>query len=232
MHESFKKRAVYALKILTALCSLIGLILSFAFYKADGYSHWWKRLLFFTSQSNLVVALFFIFLVVFPFIKFKNAEKANNLVCTIKFSLTIAITITGFIFLAVLAPFAHRTGYNAWSLSSILTHIITPVLAASDYFLSDMIPLKKRHLFYSLIPFVFYLIFASVFCILKIDFGRGEPFPYFFMNYYSPAGVFGFSKNTPPFVLGSFYWFIILIGIILSIGLFYIKVHPSNKRKK
>ncbi|MBO7187771.1 MAG: hypothetical protein J6V68_05195 [Clostridia bacterium] len=232
MHESFKKRALLALKIATAVCSLVGLVLSLIFYAQDGYSHWWKRLLFFTSQSNLLVGVFFIFFTLYPLIKFKDEEKAKQIICTIKYCLTIAITITGFIFLAVLAPFAHRTGYNAWSLSSILTHIITPVLAASDYFLSDMIPLKKRHLFYSLIPFVFYLIFASVFCILKIDFGRGEAFPYFFLNYYSPAGIFGFSPTTPPFVLGSFYWFIILIGIILSIGLFYMKVHPSNKRKK
>lgn len=226
-----KTKISYAIKVLTAVCSLVGVTLSLILYAEDGYSHWAKRLMYFTTMSNVWVGLLFLFMIILPFTKLKNNEKVKRVTLLVKYSFTIAITITGFIFLCVLAPFAHKSGYNAWSISSILTHMLTPALTIPDFFLGEMIALNKKHLFLSLIPLFFYLIFASILCVLKVDFGRGEPFPYFFFNYYSPAGLFGFSPTTPPFVLGSVYWIILILLITLSIGLAYIKLHPKNKKK-
>ena len=56
--------------------------------------------------------------------------------------------------------------------------------------------------------------------VLGVDFGRGEAFPYFFMNYFSPAGIFGFSKNMP-YIIGSFYWIAMLVIIIVGLAVLY-----------
>jgi len=66
-----------------------------------------------------------------------------------------------------------------------------------------------------------------VLCIMKVDFGRGEPFPYFFFNYYSPAGVFG-TSDVMPYRIGSFYWIVFMFFLIIGVGALYRKLY--NKK--
>ena len=84
--------------------------------------------------------------------------------------------------------------------------------------------LIKRHILLTTVPPLLYSAFASVLCIMKVDFGRGEPFPYFFFNYYSPAGVFG-TSDVMPYRIGSFYWIVFMFFVIIGVGALYRKLY-------
>ena len=225
-----KEKISFWLKLLTVSVSLSGLILSFFSAQADGYSHWSKRLMYFTSQSNVWIILIFTAILIFEAVSKNKQANTENLLYLLKFVFTVSITLTAIVFCALLAPFSHRNGYNAWTASSIMTHVITPTLAVFDLFYGKApMQIKKHHALYSAIPPLLYLVFTSILCILKVDFGRGDPYPYFFMNYYSPAGVFGFS-DVMPFAIGSFYWMLLILGIVLSVSFCYACL--LNKRIK
>lgn len=218
------------LKSLIFTASFSGVILSFFNAQSDGYSHWSKRLLYFTSQSNIWIGLVCLLILLVPLIKsIQNSSRVKNTLYLLKYVFTVSITLTGFIFCAVLAPGAANDNYNAWTLASIMTHIIVPVLSVVDFFIdSYRIRILKRHIPLVALPPFAYMIFASVLCVLKVDFGRGDPFPYFFFNFNSPAGIFGFSDEMP-YVIGSLYWIAFMLGIIIGVGALYRKLY--NKKR-
>ena len=222
-----RERISVATKFLTILTAFTGVILSFIFATQDGYSHWSTRLLYFTGLSNIWMAVFLIVLLIFMLKgKLKN-QKTRDFLYILRFIFTISITITGIIFCVVLAPFAKNGGYNAWTLSSFLTHVATPVLSIFDFFFDPYrVAIKRRHLYASTIPLVLYCIFASILVLLKVDFGRGDPYPYVFLNYYSPAGFFGFS-NVMPYIFGSFYWMVLIFFLVIGIAKLYAKLYKK-----
>ena len=212
------KRISNFLKIATIICAVAGIILCSINARYDGYSHWSKRLLFFTNQSNVWIVIVMI-LMLLPF----NAQKRQSIILT-KYIFTISITITGLIFCCFLAPFADES-YHSWSLSGILTHIAVPVFSIADFFIDkEKIKINKKGVFLSLIPPLCYFALCSLLFLFNVDFGRGENFPYFFLNFASPAGFFGFS-NQPPYIVGSFYWIIFLLSLILIISMVYAKLN-------
>lgn len=219
----------FSLKFVTSAAALVGVVWSFFNATADGYSHWSKRLLYFTSQSNLWIALTFIAILVINRSQKLSADtRVKNFLYLLKYIFTVSITLTGFIFCAVLAPGAGNVNYNAWTAASILTHVAVPLLSIVDFFADTYrIKLLKKHSLLSVIPPFLYSVFASVLCVMKVDFGRGEPFPYFFFNYYSPAGVFG-TSDVMPYRIGSFYWIVFILAVIVGVGALYRKLY--NKR--
>jgi len=226
-----RKNISTIIKIVAVITSLGGVIIGFFNAKYDGYSHWSARLLYFTNQSNLWIGITFLIILLLPLLKFKNKDKAKDILYLLKYMFTVSITITGVIFCAILAPHVDGT-FHAWSISSLMTHVFTPILAIADFFVDDtplILNLKKT--FLVLIPPFIYLIFASVLGAFKVDFGRGDTFPYFFLNYNSPAGFFGFSDVTP-YIVGSFYWMVILSLMILSLGFLYYTLHPTTIKSK
>lgn len=226
--KDLKSKISFLMKIIIPLISLGGLVLAFFGAEADGYSHWAKRLLYFTTQSNVWIAFTMAAILLIPLIPEAKRAPATRVLYLLKYLFTVSITITGIVFCVVLAPFADK-GYRPWSISSILTHVLTPILSIVDYVI-DRPPFEigRKEKLYTTIPPFLYLAFASILSVLKIDFGRGDPFPYFFLNYYSPAGVFGFS-DQPPFVLGSFYWIVIFLLIVLGIASLLARIGRKKK---
>lgn len=227
-----KKIFSIVLKFLIFITSTTGVLVSFFNAKHDGYSHWHKRLLFFTGQSNLWIGLFSLILAILIIVKLTtHKDCVKNWLYTLKYVFTVSITLTGFIYCCLLGPFAGDS-YNAWSVSSWLTHVVTPVLSITDFFIDDYkYVFKKRDILYSIIPPALYLAFCSILGLFNVDFGRGETYPYFFLNFNSPAGFFGFSDQKP-FVLGSFYWIIIFLLMTLSFAFFLIYIHPQSIQKR
>jgi len=233
-----KMRKIFSIinKFLIVFTSLGGVLLNLIFYKKDGYSSWGVRLLYFTNLSNIWIGITCLVLAILLIIKMvKGKDFIKGWMYILKYVFTVSITITGLVFCCLLAPNTNGT-YQPWTFNSLLAHVFAPVFSIVDFFLDDYeIKFNKKHIFYTALPPFFYLIFASIFCILKVDFGRGDAFPYFFMNYYSPAGIFGFS-DVKPFVIGSFYWIILFLILTLSLGLIYAKLHPTSlklaKQKK
>ncbi len=223
-----KKQAVsMSLKTLTVLSALLGVALSMRYAVTDGYSHWSKRLLYFTAQSNLWTGFTFLALLIFSFRKHTN-EKYKRSLYLLKYIFTVSITVTGVVYCGFLGPFSDPS-YRPWSFSSILTHACTPVFAVADFFMDDYkIALGRKEILLCALPPLFYVLFAAVLFFLHTDFGRGVNYPYFFMNYTSPVGLFGFSKRLP-FFMGTFYWLAILTALVLGIAALYAKLRGKKK---
>lgn len=205
-------------KYFILLSGALGVFLALLNAKFDGYSHWTKRLLYFTNQSNIwIIVIYFISL--FPF-----SKKRLQSVFLAKYIFTVSISLTCLMFCSFLGPFADKS-YHAWSVSGILTHIITPTLVIIDFVVQkERFYINKKAVFYSLIPPLIYLTLTSILFFINLDFGRGENFPYFFMNYFSPAHFLGFSKNLPYF-MGTIYWFILILFLILSLAFVFMKIN-------
>ena len=225
-----RKRISFYLKWLITAFALVGVVLSFFNAGADGYSHWSKRLLYFTSESNIWIALSCLSILLLPYFKgVSNITRVKNSLYVLKYVFTVSITLTGFIFCAVLAPGAENDNYNAWTVANVMTHVIVPILSVADFFIDGYrIKLSKIHMVYTAVPPFLYLIFASVLGFFNVDFGRGDPFPYFFMNYKSPAGIFG-TSDVMPYKIGSFYWIVFMLLVILSISALYRKLYNKSE---
>lgn len=227
MTEISRKTPSKTAKILVAVCSLGGVVFSLFRAKNDGYSHWGRRLLYFTAQSNIWIGAIMLILLLFPR-KFQDGKWGKRLYA-LKYNFTVSITVTGLVFCGLLAPFSDE-GYVPWTFVNLLTHVFSPAFAIADFYLDEMQPpITKKQVFYSLLPPLIYCAFASVVGALEVDFGRGVPYPYFFLNYRSPAGFFGFSDQRPFFV-GEFYWLAALAIVVLAIALLY--AHTRNPRRK
>ncbi len=220
----------FLIKILVVVFCLTGLLLNCIYATYDGYTHWSKRLLFFTTQSNIWVLIIMAVLLVYPFTKQGKKDKWSQSLYTVKFVFTVSITITAIVFCCFLGPFADSS-YHAWSFHSLLLHVIVPILTVADFFIDHTPVNLSGKTFYTLIiPSLCYFILAGILCAFKYDFGRGEPYPYFFMNFYSPAGVFGFS-STPPFIMGSFYWILLFLFIMIGVGKLLVKIKNKQNKK-
>lgn len=226
LKQKINKYVPVSINLLIFFLSSLGFILSCVFAVRDGYSHWLTRLLYFTQQSNLWIGVTCLLLAI-ALINKNNALIKALSVCKLIF--TVSITVTGFIFCTVLAPFAD---FNVWTFSSVLTHVVVPVLSIADFVSNKNITgLNKKHVLLTLVPPLAYFIFASVLCVLKIDFGRGEPYPYFFMNFYSEVGLFGFIGKWPP-QIGSFYWIVFFCVFIYFLGLLYYAINKKLTKKQ
>ncbi len=203
------------MKSLTVLTGMSGVLVSLLQSAKDGYNHWARRFLYFTAQSNIwigSVCLLLLFAPLFPL-----GERALHRVYVLKYVFTVSILITGLVFCTLLAPFAPES-YHLLTFTGYLTHVFSPAFAVADFFVDDYpLRLQKRHLFYSVVPPLFYFLSTMLFSGLKVDFGRGEYYPYYFLNFRSPAGFFGFSGEAP-FFLGSFYWVVLFTGLVLFLA--------------
>lgn len=204
-----------ALNLLIAALALLGVLLACIWATRDGYSAWPRRMLYFTQQSNLwiaAVSLAFAWLLS----RSEIDERHLRLAGLFKYIFTVSITLTAIIFCGLLAPFAD---IPMWYLSNVLTHVVVPALAILDFYTDAWIrPVRKREAAYALIPPAAWFLLASVLCALRVDFGRGDPYPYFFMDFYSAVGLFG-AQATPgerP-QLGSFYWFLLILALVLGL---------------
>lgn len=226
------KNISLGLKLLIFLTASAGLFLNLLFARLDGYSSPSSRLLYFTNQSNIWVAAVALMMVIFEIKERKSGKKFNTgTVFGIKLAATVSITLTCVFYCAFLAPRA-GADYRPWTAGSILVHAIVPGLAIIDFFLEPTAHrFKKRHNLLSLVPPFYYLVFSAVLYFIGVDFGRGDNFPYFFLNFGSPAGFFGFS-DIFPYKMGSFYWIVILTIAVYSTSVLYTFVYNKIHEKK
>ena len=221
-------------KFIVFTCSVVGIVLSCLYAQEHGYSGWERRLMYFTQMSNLWIALTFCVIAILRCVGHSKGKKiVPKWLYVLKYIFTVSITLTGIIFCCFLAPFAETAGYlDAWATSSIFTHVVVPVLSIIDHFIDDYnIVYKNTHIYLSLIPPFLYALFASIANWCGVDFGRGDTFPYPFLNYYSDAGFFGFAQGNPPQV-GVFYWLIFISLLVLGIAWLYYYFHPRTRKER
>ena len=70
-----------------------------------------------------------------------------------------------------------------------------------------------------IVPPVLYVIYAGVGYVRGWEFIRGLNYPYFFLNWGSPAGAFGFTKGLP--YMGCAWWLALLLLFLIAVGRCY-----------
>ena len=229
-----RKKVSFILKICIVIFSFLGIILAMLFAKRDGYSHWSKRLLYFTQLSNLWIGLASLTVALYTILQ-KQGKHFEGLYLT-RFIFTVSITITGVVYCTLLAPFA-EDDFPAWTFGNIVTHVVVPILAITDFIIDDrQFSLSKTKTLLSTVPPLAYFIIVSVLCVNNFDFGRGDPYPYFFLNFYSQAKIFGFvpgdftSGNYPQ--LGAFYWIVLFLLMVLGFAYLLRYIHLKLHKPK
>ena len=135
-----------------------------------------------------------------------------------KLIFTVYITLTGVVYCVLLAPLL---GAAAYSPASVLTHVVVPAASVLDFAVYDYpAGYKKRECLLATIPPFYYLGFSSLGYALNWEFSTGVNYPYFFLNWGSPAGAFGFSEESP--YIGVFYYVLIMVAFVVGVGALYI----------
>lgn len=222
MYIPKKTRIISAiLKLLVIISATVGISIV-AYASRNTFMGGRKMFMYFTIQSNIAIALISI---IGLFLLAKGA-RVNETWYVIKFVGTISITLTCGVFTFMLAP---TMGAHAWSLSNTLTHMVVPVVAILDFFLIGAYgDLKKKNVVYVIIPPLAYAIYAGIGYAAKWEFAGGVNYPYFFLNWGSPAGAFGFTKELP--FMGSAWWILLLFVLLLVVGYIYILIVNGIKK--
>lgn len=170
--------------------------------------------MYFTIQSNIAVAVISAVCAV----RMIRTGSMKRYEFIIQYAGAVAITLTGVVFCFVLAPVL---GPRAWNLQNVLTHVVVPVAAVLDFFVTGIYGnLKLRSVFFALLPPLAYAVYAGIGYVAGWEFSRGVNYPYFFLNWGSPAGAFGFTRGLP--FMGCVWWILAILLFLLIIGFFYI----------
>ncbi len=208
------------LKVAIIVCVTWGIMLNAMnpFAYMSSHTIW----MYFTVQSNLWVAV----MSVLGIIVLGSRIQVGRWYGVVHLVTTIAITLTGLVYCFVLAPVR---GEGAFCMSSILTHIVVPLVAVFDFFLcSPTYRFRLTDAFYPMIPIVVYVLFAALAYCMDWTFTNGLNYPYFFMNWGSETGAFGFSDNLP--YMGVVYYYIFGFVATLILSCFYISLADTLRR--
>lgn len=196
-----RKYISVGLKLIIFFASIIGVILSVIM--TSKYQSGLKSLMYFTVQSNLwigFISLWILILMILEFIYDKKFIKKYHYI--LKYVFTVSISLTGLVFCAFLAP--NASNYNPWTLNSILTHVVVPVVSILDFFVDDYkFKLKNKDILYTLLPPLYYFLFSVICFVCDFKFSDGNNYPYFFLNFNS--------------IIWS-YWIVILALIVSLFG--------------
>ena len=224
MNNISKKRKGISLvlKVIVVLAAIIGTFLS-----AEGGRKAFMGgkvvFMYFTIQSNLAIAL----ICAIGAVLLLGKRAVSYAWHVIKFVGTVSITLTGVVFGFVLAP---TLGANAWNIQNTLTHLVVPVLSVIDFFIiAPTAEIKHKHVFYVIIPPVLYAIYAGIGYMNGWEFAPGLHYPYFFLNWGSPAGAFGFSKELP--FMGCVWWILVLLLFLIGVGHAYLALANFLRKK-
>ena len=212
-----RKISSLILKSIVALSAIVGVTIQIILDSRD--------LLFFTIQSNIWIGATCIIGIALMLSK----APITNWMYSIKLIFTVSVTLTSVVYCTILAPFM---GSKAYTFASTLLHVVGPIAAIADFFVYDCYHLyKKWECLAVTLPPLYYLVFAGIGYVLNWDFGYGgHNYPYFFLNWGSPAGAFGFSDEFP--FIGVFYYVVILLVVVICIGSLYIFIANRTTRKK
>lgn len=223
MHPfSARQKAVsLILKTIVFLCAAVGTFLS-AYAGRDSFMGGMYVFMYFTIQSNIAIALLCLVGSVIVF----SGRKIPGWWYTVKYVGTVSITLTGFVFCFVLAP---TMGKYAWAPANVLTHVIVPLAAIADFFTTGIhSSIRRRSVFYVTLPPIAYAVYAGIGYVLGWEFAEGINYPYFFLNWGSPAGAFGFTDSLP--FMGCVWWIALLWVFLIGVGYCYLLLLDQIKR--
>ena len=219
-----KQKAVSCvLKIVVIFSAILGTFLS-AYAGRHFFMGGSRVFMYFTIQSNIAIAI----ICAAGLIGLFRNKSVSDLWWVIKFVGTVSITLTGAVFCFVLAP---TLGNAAWNPQNILAHVVVPVAAIIDFFVVGVSSnIKKSNTFWVIVPPILYAVYAGIGYVENWQFAEGYNYPYFFLNWGSSAGAFGFTDELP--FMGCAWWIIFLFVVLLIVGYLYLKIVDILKRFK
>ncbi len=222
--ESKVRRCIsYTLKTIVIIAAAVGVFLS-AYAGRNTFMGGSRVYMYFTIQSNIAVALISLIGCCLMLTKKKVGESWH----VIQFVGAVAITLTGVVFGFVLAP---TLGVNAWNVQNTLTHVVVPIAAVADFLIVAYgEDIRKKNVIYVIIPPVIYAIYAAIGYVRGWDFALGINYPYFFLNWGSPAGAFGFTKGMP--YMGTAWWILALLIFLIIVGCCYLMIININRKNR
>lgn len=216
-----QKRISYVLKTIVIVSALLGTFFS-AYAGRSSFMGGTRVFMYFTIQSNIAIAAI-VAIGVWQMVK----NRAGKVWAIIKFVGTVSITLTGIVFCFVLAP---TMGNAAWNMQNILTHVVVPATAVIDFFVvGKSLPLRRIYAFYVIIPPILYATYAGIGYVRGWEFADGIHYPYFFLNWGSPAGAFGFTDGLP--FMGCAWWILALLIFLILVGFLYIWIVELTAKK-
>ena len=219
-----KKKATVSLilKLVVVLSAAAGVALS-ALASSEVFMGGSVVFMYFTIQSNIAIAL----VALIGGVLLLGGKPIGGVWYVIKYVATVSITMTGAVFTFVLAP---TLGDFAWKAQNVLTHVVVPLAAIVDFFVTAPYGSVKRNgVFFVTLPPLAYAIYAVIGYAAGWEFSIGKNYPYFFLNWGSPAGAFGFSKELP--FMGCGWWILALLIVILAVGYVYLAIVDAMKKR-
>ena len=211
-----------ALKAVVIFSAVIGTYLSYAAGR-NSFMGGRQVFMYFTIQSNLLMAI--LCLAGAVFLLRKCVVSAWWYV--LKLVGTVSITLTGVVFAFVLAP---TLGHFAWNVQNTLTHVVVPIASVLDFFATGVCArISRRSVIYVTIPPAAYAVYAGIAYLAGWEFARGAHYPYFFLNWGSPAGAFGFTNELP--FMGSAWWILAILLFLLAVGTLYLKLLDALRKR-
>ena len=209
------------LKVIVILSAAFGVFLS-AYASKDTFMGGSRVFMFFTIQSNIALAL----ISLIGLVLLLKDRRFGSVWYVIKFVGTVSITLTGAVFTFVLAP---TLGEYAWNAQNVLTHVAVPAAAIADFFVTGVYGnIRKRSVFFAILPPLVYAVYAGIGYAAGWEFAEGINYPYFFLNWGSPAGAFGFVNELP--FMGCVWWILALLLLLLFVGFLYLLIIDGIKK--
>lgn len=209
------------LKAIVVVGALVGVVLSY--YNSRGFNNGNSTFLFFTIQSNLWIAL----LDVVALAMMTRGGCTRRWYSLAQLMFTVSITLTGVVFCFVLAP--TMAPGTAFVPANVLTHVVVPIAAVADFVVCrKSYAFHRSDAFYPTLPALYYLVFASIGYVLNWPFAEGANYPYFFLNWGSPAGAFGFCSEFP--FMGVVYYILAILLFLIALSSCYIALCPKIKK--
>ena len=203
------------LKCAVVLSAVTGVLLSAA-AGAQTFMGGSRVLMYFTIQSNIAIAL----VCAAGAVMLLRGRPVRDGWHLIKFVFTVSITLTGVVYCFVLAP---TLGSYAWTFKNVLTHVVVPIAAVLDFFVTGRYgAVRKRGVIFVTIPPLLYAIYAGIAYAAGWEFSKGITYPYFFLNWGSPAGAFGFTGELP--YMGCAWWILLILVMLLAVGFGYLLI--------
>lgn len=210
-----QKRLSIVLKLVVIVSALVGTFLS-AYAGRLSFMGGSRVFMYFTIQSNIAIAI----ICGIGLCLLMKGNPVNQAWYVVKFVGTVSITLTGVVFGFVLAP---TLGANAWNIQNTLTHLVVPVVSVVDFFvIAPKARIKRKNVIFVIIPPILYAIYAGIGYVSGWEFADGINYPYFFLNWGSPAGAFGFTNELP--FMGSAWWIMAPLLFLVVVGNCYLAV--------
>ncbi len=207
-----RKRISCVLKLIVILSAVVGTVMS-ARAGRSSFMGGSRVFMYFTIQSNIAIAI----ICAAGLFLLARVRAVGSAWYIVKLAGTVSITLTGIVFVVLLVPVL---GDGAWNVQNTLTHAVVPAAAVADFFaVASGNRIERKHVIYVILPPLFYAVYAGIGYVRGWEFAKGQNYPYFFLNWGSPAGAFGFSKELP--YLGCVWWILILLLFLIAVGWCY-----------